>query len=106
MRMKHDVRTLPRGPANGFGIAPTLVADDHAELELTNLEHLAVGARRIELTLRRVELHLVLEAGPRSVSIDDERRNAWRVVHDAFGAEHHGDMRAGRGLGDSIPCTL
>ena len=37
--------------------------------------------------LRRIELHLVLEAGNRAVRVDDQRRDQQPAVDDALGAE-------------------
>ena len=76
VRMEHDVRAAPRGPADRLRIAPALVADRDAERQRAGLEHAAPGARRVGALLRWIELHLVLEAGDRSVAVDDQRRDA------------------------------
>ena len=51
MRMEHDVRAAPRGPANRFRIAPALVTDRDAELERSRLEHLSLRTGRIQIVL-------------------------------------------------------
>src|SRR6185312_13473453 len=100
MRMEHDVRTALRGPTHRLGIAPPLVADSHAELQRTNLEALALDTRGVETLLRRVQLHLVLETGNRSVAVDDQRSQPRRAVDHALRSKHHRDARVGRHAGD------
>src|SRR6185312_5282273 len=106
MRMEHHLRSAPRGPTHRLRIAPPLVADRYAERERTHLEALTLGTGRVEIPLRWVELHLVLETGDRSVSIDDERREPRHVVDQSLGAEHHRDADGGRGVGERGPRTF
>src|ERR1700678_3793055 len=74
MRVKHYLCAMPDGPANRFRIAPAFVADRDAKRHLTRLEHAPPGTVRIDTLLGGVDLDFVLEAGQRSVSIDNQRR--------------------------------
>src|SRR5262245_12738568 len=73
VRVKNDLCAMPNGPANRLRIPPAFMADHDAERQWTGGEYAAVGTGRIDRVLRRVELHFVLEARHRSVSIDYER---------------------------------
>jgi len=101
--MKDDLRAMPNGPSNGLGIAPSLVADHHAERQRTHREHSALRAGRVDRILRRVDLHLVLKARDRAVRVHDQRGRHGRASHDALGAEYDRDARAPRGIGDGGP---
>ena len=103
MRVEDDLRPAPNGPAHGLRIPPPLVTDDDTEGEIADGEHASFGARQVQSVFRRIDLDLVLEPRDRAVSIDDESGGDERAVHDALGAEHHGDVRPlGRG-GDGGP---
>ncbi|HML15405.1 MAG TPA: hypothetical protein VK419_00200, partial [Bryobacteraceae bacterium] len=73
MRVEHDLGTVPDRPADGFRIAPTLMADRDAKGQRTDLENPPPGTGRIGTLLGRIELDLILKAGDGSVSIDDQR---------------------------------
>src|SRR6185503_684814 len=63
VRMEHDVRTAPGGPADRFGITPTLMADRDTKYQRPSLENVPFGAGRIDvLLLGGVDLNFVLEA--------------------------------------------
>ena len=98
MRVEHDLRAVPDGPADRFRIAPALVADRDAECQRTGLENAPPGTGRIDAFLGRIDLDLVLEAGDRSVLIDHQRGGEQRAVDHAFGAENNREvgLRGGR----------
>ena len=94
---------VPDGPADRFRIAPAFMADRDAERQRTGLENAPPGARRIGALLGGIDLDFVLEAGDRSVSIDDQRGGQQRAVDDAFGAENDRDVAFRGGRGDGGP---
>ena len=84
MRMKHDVRAAPCGPAHRFRIPPALVADHHAKRQRPRLENPPAGAGRIDTLLGRVDLDFVLETGNRSVRMDHGRGGQQSAIDDAI----------------------
>ena len=67
VRVEHDLRAVPRGPADRFRIAPAFMADRDAKRQRTGLENPPAGPERIGSFLGRVDLDFVLETGDGSV---------------------------------------
>jgi hypothetical protein len=72
MRVEYDVCAASHGPPDRFGIAPAFMADRDTERQRTGLENPPPATGRIETVLGGCDLDFVLEAGDRSVSIDDQ----------------------------------
>jgi hypothetical protein len=93
MRVEDDLRTLPRGPSDGFRIAPAFMADRDTERERTGLKNAPPQAGRIGIVLRRIELDFILKSRDRSIAIDHHGRDPERAIDDAFRAENHPQIR-------------
>src|SRR5262249_41660970 len=107
VRMEDEPGAAAREVPDRLGVAPAFVADHDAEADAADLVEGALdAAARVGRVLARIELRLVLEAEPPALLVDDERGGAQTVVDDALGAEHDGDARGARGLGDGRPGTL
>src|SRR5262245_58883181 len=91
LRVKHDMRPTPRGPTDGLRITPTFMADNNTEGQGAGLKDAAARTRRIRAFFARVDLDLVLEAGPRPVLIDNEGGRHQRAVDKTLGSEHDVD---------------
>ena len=89
MRVEHDVCAAPGSPADGFRIAPTLMADRDTKCQRTGLENPPPGTRRIGTFLGGVDLNFVLKTGDRSVRIDDQGGGEQVLIVDALGAENN-----------------
>src|ERR1051325_5410243 len=94
--MEHDLRSMPRSPADSLGIPKPLVANRDSKREGASLEYLTLGARCVHPFFRRVELHLVLKAGLRAICIDHERGDARLPVDDTLRSKNDDDLRRGR----------
>lgn len=70
MGMKHDLCAPSCGPADGFWIASTLMANHYPKCQGTCLKDLPPNAMRIRTFLRGVELNFVLKTSEASVGID------------------------------------
>src|SRR5262249_59402397 len=64
LRVKHDVRPMPRGPADGLRIAPTCMAYNNTEGQRAGLKDAAARTKRIRAFFARVDVDLALDAGP------------------------------------------
>ena len=99
MRVEHDVRTTPGGPADRFRIAPAFMADRDTKRQRAGLENAPPDPGE-DAILGRVELDFVLKTGDSSVAIDDQCGDA-AAIDDTLGAENNGEVAAGgRGEGD------
>src|SRR5450755_3143204 len=103
VRVKHNLRSMPRGPADGLRIPPAFVTDRDTEGQGPGLKDAAACARRVDALFGRVDLYLVLKACDRSAWIDHQRRGYQSAVHDAFGSENHRDVSLSGDFGDEGP---
>jgi len=103
MRVEHDVGAALCGPADRFRIAPAFMADDDTECQRVGLEYAPPKAGPIGALFAGVELDFVLEAGDRSISIDDKGRDQQRIIDDAFGAENNHQIRLRSGCSNDGP---
>ena len=72
MRVKHNVCSPPRGPADGLRIAKAFVANRDAESQRPGLKDTPPGTGRVNAFFRGVDLDFVLKSGDRSVRIDHQ----------------------------------
>src|SRR5829696_2547526 len=98
MRMKDDVRSATRRPANSLGIAPSLVADSDSKFNCAGFEEEPFRTGRVDSVFGRIELDLVLETCACSVAVNYQCRRYDTIVDDALGSQHDCDIcfRGGR----------
>jgi hypothetical protein len=93
VRVKYNVRSPPRGPANGLWIPPAFVADRDTERQGTGAKNSAASPWRICALFRGVDLNLVLKPRDRSVGIDHQGGCNQCSFNKAFRSEHDGHIR-------------
>lgn len=107
MRVKHNLSAPPRSPADGFGIAPSLVADDDAKRRRTCREDMTLRSDGgINALLGRIELDFVLPTRESSIWAYDACGDLTSATGHPLHSYDRGDFRLADSICDCGHCCI